>query len=290
MQVIQWSQPERRIPPADAEAFFRRPLDRPVLFNFATSRLEMAPHAGAFSLKLVLKGRETYGFGRRQVTLAPGELMLVPEGCEYSSLITAPAESLSVFLPTAEAAGLWRQGTADHAVLLDDDGPALPSRPDPLPLARTAGPAARRLMGRLTAALRAQDVAGTEEAAKGLLVEAARRWRGLDLHAALPAVRRAAAREELIGRVLRARDMIEDLRGVDCRIEALAAAARLSPYHFLRTFKEVLGATPGGYARRVRLRHARELERLGLAAAQVARATGYGSSASLRRAVRRTEA
>jgi AraC-like DNA-binding protein len=39
-------------------------------------------------------------------------------------------------------------------------------------------------------------------------------------------------------------------------LEALAQEARLSPYHFLRTFERLTGLTPHQYVRRARLREA----------------------------------
>jgi transcriptional regulator GlxA family with amidase domain len=49
---------------------------------------------------------------------------------------------------------------------------------------------------------------------------------------------------------------IEDAPSVAFSIRGMAQDARLSPYHFLRTFESLTGVTPHQYVRRVRLRHA----------------------------------
>jgi len=63
-------------------------------------------------------------------------------------------------------------------------------------------------------------------------------------------------RPSTVARVTRAVRMIEEHHGEDLTIARLAHEARLSPYHFLRTFEGVTGVTPHQYARRMRLRDA----------------------------------
>jgi AraC family transcriptional regulator len=70
---------------------------------------------------------------------------------------------------------------------------------------------------------------------------------------------RSATREELYKRVLRGRDFL--LSSLDERV-SLAAAARaacLSPYHFLRVFRDAFGSTPHQYLTQQRLGRARSL-------------------------------
>jgi AraC family transcriptional regulator len=57
-------------------------------------------------------------------------------------------------------------------------------------------------------------------------------------------------------RVARVVRMIENEEDVPQDLNSLALVARLSPYHFLRTFEEVTGTTPHQYLIRVRLRRA----------------------------------
>lgn len=71
----------------------------------------------------------------------------------------------------------------------------------------------------------------------------------------------------------------------DLSVEALAARVQLSPRHFARAFSAETGMTPGRYVDRVRLEAARRLlEDTGGTVESVARACGYGTTESMRRA------
>ncbi|MQS36352.1 GlxA family transcriptional regulator [Streptomyces katsurahamanus] len=71
----------------------------------------------------------------------------------------------------------------------------------------------------------------------------------------------------------------------DLSVPALAARARLSPRHFARAFRAETGVTPGRYAERVRLEHARRLlEETADGVEEISRAAGYGTPEAMRRA------
>lgn len=67
-------------------------------------------------------------------------------------------------------------------------------------------------------------------------------------------------------------------------LEQLAAVAGLSPFHFLRSFKAQLGATPQQQLMALRLFEAKRLLGLGQAPAEVAAAVGLADQAHLTRA------
>jgi AraC family transcriptional regulator len=285
LRIVSWSQAERRIAADEASDFYDSRLVEPWLFHFTTSRLRLEPHGGAFSLKLVLRGAEDYDFGRRRVRLRPGQLMFAGSGRAYGSEIGTPTESLSLFLPDDEAARLWHDSSAPHERVID--APAQGPAPTPPPIAWRAHDGARQALADLRHTLGWDDRAATELAAETLLAEAARGWRRAAPVDALTGPRRAATREELLARAMRARDLIEDLGGVGCDLDRLAAAACLSRYHFLRVFREAYGCTPGHFARRTRLARAQAALAAGTAPALVARDHGYSRPGSLRRAGRR---
>ncbi|MFE5591105.1 GlxA family transcriptional regulator [Streptomyces sp. NPDC056549] len=73
--------------------------------------------------------------------------------------------------------------------------------------------------------------------------------------------------------------------GADLSVDSLAARARLSPRHFARAFHAETGIPPGRYVDRVRLEHARRLlEETSGGVEEVARASGYGTPETMRRA------
>lgn len=90
-------------------------------------------------------------------------------------------------------------------------------------------------------------------------------WEELGLQIAAESIRLAGAvtpREDgspaAIWRVTRAIRRIENEPAGELTLEALAAEAGLSPFHFLRIFERLTGATPHQYVMRARLREAAE--------------------------------
>lgn len=286
MRIVSWSRNERRIAGEEASDFFDRPLTEPWLFHFTTSHLRVDRHAGAFSLKLILAGEEGYGFGRRSVRLRPGRLLFAAAGREYDSDIGSPSESLSIFLPDAQAAAYWTECRGDHDRLIDaspDEAPASPPA-----VAWRGGVAVARQTERLRRALAEGDDAA--EVAFDLLLAAGRTWHRPAPLRSLGGPGGAAVREELLQRVMRARDLILDRGGIGCRLDLLADAACLSRFHFLRAFSEAFGRTPGEVARAVRIERAAAVLETGRGAAEAAKLAGYSRASSLRRAQSRSAA
>lgn len=76
--------------------------------------------------------------------------------------------------------------------------------------------------------------------------------------AQVPAAR-ATTREELYRRLTRARDFMHASLSQPLSLEAIAGQVYLSPYHFLRSFKQVFGQTPHAYLTQKRLERAQFL-------------------------------
>ncbi len=68
--------------------------------------------------------------------------------------------------------------------------------------------------------------------------------------------RSTPAEPSSVARVTRVLRMIENDQGMGEELTCLAQVARLSPYHFLRTFERLTGTTPHQYVLRMRLRRA----------------------------------
>lgn len=68
-----------------------------------------------------------------------------------------------------------------------------------------------------------------------------------------------STREELIRRLLIAKDYIHEHYARPISLDELSLQCALSKYHFLRTFKEAFGITPNQYIKKIRLEKARQL-------------------------------
>lgn len=113
-----------------------------------------------------------------------------------------------------------------------------------LPPIRELAPVAARAL----ALQSCEPVVDGEELAVRVAAQSLEIARGLV--ASRPADAGAMAR---VSRVIR---MIEHDPDIPHDLRSLARVARLSPYHFLRTFERVSGTTPHQYLLRMRLRHA----------------------------------
>jgi transcriptional regulator GlxA family with amidase domain len=98
-----------------------------------------------------------------------------------------------------------------------------------------------------------------------------------------------------LGAQVAARDPLRDLQAwivehpdEDHAVERLAARVAMSPRHFARVFRDDVGCTPAAYVESVRVEVARRLlEQTGSSVADVARAAGFGTPETLRRAFAR---
>jgi AraC-like DNA-binding protein len=271
VSVVRWIRDDRRLCSQEVDGAFDEARARLQVFAFATRRLAVEPHAGNFSLKVVLSGRERYTIDGDPVTLEPGSMLLVNGGERYASAIEdVPTTALACFLP-------------DDAVARLPEIVPRPFRPSPA-------------LHQLTRALAAEtwQAAQPDHAAVAALVdevvalavpECLRRFRPGSLG---PLARRRRTERDLLVRVARARDYIDERRGRGVALNALAAVACVSKFHLLRAFTAAVGMTPAAYARECRLRHARERLQRGHEVRATARLLGYASPSTLNRALRRS--
>lgn len=285
MIIDVWQAPSGEISEAAASEFFDKPLRQNHAFLFETGRLALGRHRGALSLKLVLAGRERYWLGGQAVNVKPGNLLLVNAGQAYRSEITTPTRSLSLFYRAEDAAEIGYFHQRDTDGLIDEETPARSALE--VPQVRIGySPATRDALTGLLAAIDGRDLSASEQTSLSLLSAALIDAGRLVPKTALADVRRRSTRTELISRAGRAREFIEDRRGVACSLDRLVEISCLSKYHLLRVFKAVFGQTPAVYARALRLEAARRALARGHRPERVARRSGYASAEVLRRALR----
>ena len=286
MDFVEWRAPTREIGSAEASSFFDAALPETTIFRYSTERFRIVPHTGAFSLKLVHAGQERYQFSSRSVNLSAGHWLLINADQTYSSRIDHPTCSTSIFFRAEDVASIIRTGRETTERLLDN-----PEEPGDMPyVAQTAVPdvaLTRKHSFALTTALDNGDTDSAEYVSNLLLHTALETTLTLTPPELLASICRRATRDEILSRLLRARQCIDDQKGVGCQLDELAAIACLSKYHFLRVFTQAFGQTPMMYARRKRLEVAREALAKGEDIERVARKAGYRNKHTFKRACRR---
>jgi AraC family transcriptional regulator len=235
-----------------------------VLDNAEQAEVDLPP-ADEQVLVLVSAGTKTIesrqGARWRRAGYGPGSIGLTAPGHATRIRWHGPARTLTthVHLPGAlvdrTALELWgkdatRLGRPD-ALAVED--PVLASVAEALSAAALAG----------------ADELYAESAAAFLAVHL------LTRHAAAPQPRELG-REEL--RTRRAVQFIRDNHHLPLTLADMAAAADLSPFHFLRVFKAATGQTPYRYLTRVRVERAcRHLERGDLSVTEIAQVCGFAT-------------
>jgi len=285
MQIVEVQRSALRVTRA-GDTFYNRPLAEITLFRMTVDRAEVEPHTGAFSLKTVLGGSERYDFARRSLRVHVGQSLLVNAGETYASEIEGPCCSLAIFYRSADVASAARALSDDPPHLLDrpyEDG----HRPEVAQIILEQGHALRDKLAQLVRTMNQSDAEDVEAASRAVLESALSQSLGLFPPRALADIVKRSTRDELLGRVLRARTAIYDRQGQDCALDELAALACLSKFHFLRVFAEAFGETPLAMARRIRLESAIRALKSGAPLPSVARQAGFRSLNAFRRALRR---
>jgi AraC-like DNA-binding protein len=284
-------------PPTPANAAFRRWFyerwgRENALVVGRARRAEFAPFTQALSIKRAWGGHEDYALGAQRLAVDDRRLLVLNDGAHYGSRIAnpRPVTSLAVFFRPAMASELAAAARQSPAALLDDPRPA--TRPAP-GFAEHLRPADGKLEAQLVhlrdAALAGADDEGwLEERLQALLwtlLDAEAGWRRRSLR--LAALSRSA-HAELLARIDRAADFLLSELGRTLTLDDAAAAAGLSKYHLVRTFRAVHGRTPMAFLARARAERAQGL--LGqstLTLDEVAARCGFGSRQTLFRQLRR---
>jgi AraC-like DNA-binding protein len=227
----------------------------------------------------------------RRVRVDDDTFLILNAGRTYGSLIDAinPVHSFSVFFGPGLAQGVQDALSRTTESLLDDpsaDRPPPPEFDERLrEHERTVTPVLRDIQ-------QVVDAGGGEDAwleerlhllmARMLRLQG-REWRACE---AISAARRTT-RRELHRRVGLGVTFIHTHFHEPIGLEDVARAAHLSPFHFLRTFRQVYGLTPSSYLNRKRTLAALRLIRQSeWTLTQIAELVGFGSRSTLYRHLR----
>jgi AraC-like DNA-binding protein len=247
---------------------------------------------GAFSLKWIPKGVARYGVDRAQHLLSGDKVLFLharqPYEVEFRN--RGGNESLCVFFSQRifeEALADRRDDPAIRRLLQSGD------ICDPLQFTDIVfrppvelGTALRRLRHSICKLDRRPE--RLEEILLSLLTDFVMISHDhLRLAENVPA-KRATTRRLLLGRLQRAKEMIEDFQGRPLALDELAQATSLSKFHLLRLFKATFNVLPLEYADRCRVNRGKALLRhTPLSIGQVAELLGYESQSAFARMFRR---
>ena len=227
---------------------------------------------GAFSIALVTDGNFQYRSVQGSALMTPGSLMLGNQGaCFECGHQHTRGDRCLAFHFSAEMFESIVSGVPG-ATRLMLAAPRLPPVPS--------------VLGVLAAAQALRDGGGTPEEFRELALRLAGTvYATLHDNTSRPP-RAPTARDER--RVAAALHRIEAQHGTRIPVDELAAAAAVSPFHFLRIFEQVVGVTPGQYMLRRRLcRAAVRLRRSNDAIAAVALDCGFDDLSTFNRQFRR---
>lgn len=285
MRIIKWEKSAHALTQAGIDKFYGAPLQTATAFKFKTKKLDVPPHGGAFSMKTVLSGEEHYRIGKRTVKLATGQMMFINAGETYSSRISAETESVSVFVPEDERI------SAISSILPFDDNLPNDSANHFSSVAQivfTPDGVSKPLLKKLIASLDSDNQDDAMDYTRLLLLHALRNLFDIAPFSSLSQVKKRTTRDELLQRLARARNRIDETNGDDADLDDLANLACLSKFYFLRLFTETFGEPPSAYARRLRLSKAVNSLKNGSEISIAARKAGYGDIRAFRRACKRT--
>lgn len=228
----------------------------------------------AFSIALVTDGNFQYRTAQGSALMTPGSLMLGNQGAcfECGHQHTRGDRCLAFHFSPEIFESIVAGVPGARRLVLDEP------RLAPVP----------SVLGVLAAAqaLRDADGGGTPEEFRELALHLAGAVCTTLNESASRPPRAPTWRDER--RVAAALRRIEERHGARISMDELAAAAAVSPFHFLRIFEQVVGVTPGQYMLRMRLRRAAvNLRRSDDAIAAVASDCGFADLSTFNRQFRR---
>ena len=252
-------------------------------------------HPTRLSLRWVTQGRYTYEIQGRRYVLTPGNVLITEDGATYNSISTTGVrtESLSVTFHRTMVLDVLQNSRASQERLLDQNGHIIQSQEvtfftHTFPV---TGPLTQILL-RFQCLTQGEQPAGMNfhtlffEAMSEMIIHEGKARREM---LAIPSVK-AATREELYRRLNLAREHIHANQAEELNLETIAAQAYLSPFHFLRLFKQAFGMTPHQYVLELRLEKARQVlhnRRNDVPLARLALDCGFNEVSSFTKAYKR---
>jgi AraC-like DNA-binding protein len=253
-------------PPTARSAAFRRDFYRRwghenCVVSGNAKRADYGFFRQTLSIKCVARGHENYFVDRRRITVSDETFLVLNEGREYASSLNNPTQAYSFSI-------FFRPGIAQEVAgaLRSPIDAALENGPNSRLASIEFNESLRHHDSKITPVLRfiqknvangVRDEAWLEEQCQ-FLVE--RMILGQEPPTQLFGAGLGGAsrprRVEIARRLEWATDFMHSNLASDITLEDIAAAARLSRFHFLRLFTSAHGRTPTAFLRELRMRRA----------------------------------
>jgi AraC-like DNA-binding protein len=259
-------------------------VSRIVVQNGRAREFGLYEPEGAFSLKWIPRGAALYGVDRLRHRLSGDDVLLLNAGQPYELefLDRSGTESLCLFFSDPLVREAWSMNRACRP-----SQASLPEFPDIVFRAQPVLATELAALRRETSDPQMPPQRLEEQLLLLLerLIETSQDHRRL-LHR-VPAERLRTQRM-LLGRLQRARQLIEDTVGTMPTLDDLAAASGLSKFHMLRAFKAAFGSTPLKYAEACKINRAMLLLKdTRQSVGDIAAAVGYESQSAFTRSFAR---
>jgi AraC-like DNA-binding protein len=260
--------------------FYRRWGKENCIVSGTSRHAEYSVFRQTLSIKCIAHGKETYFVGRRRVTVSDETFLVLNEGREYASSLIAPTDaySFSVFFRPGFAQEIAGGSQRSLRAALDDGPSAVTAAIEFDESLKhhdsSISPVLRFIQRHIATGVR--DEGWLEEQCQFLLERlVSAHWQRLPAFAAALADARRPQRAEVSRRLMWATDFMHAHLDEELTLEDIAAAARLSRFHFLRVFQRAHGRTPMDFLRDLRMRRALTLlDSTGLGVTEIAEKVG----------------
>jgi AraC family transcriptional regulator len=270
----------------------KAPLQEKSLFSAQAFRHYGRAEHPLLSVKSMFNGRAIYTVGRARFAVEERGYLVLNDNQAYEIEINSPTkvESFIVYFPHGWAADVLRALTTPTDRLFDlpdkDDTPPVHFFERFSPDDDFVSPELRRLRRAHNRGAIANGV--LEELLRGLLVSMLKAQRSQVREMEGLNALRLSTRQELWRRLNRGRDFIRAGFENALNLQDMAAAASLSPFHFLRVFKSAFGISPHQFLSACRMERAKFLlERTDMPVTDVCLAIGFESLGTFSSSFRR---
>ncbi|MEL6655911.1 MAG: AraC family transcriptional regulator [Bacteroidota bacterium] len=259
---------EQLIPALPGQNYCSRHQQRPEAvksnaFLLRAKKLQSDLHQSRWAFRAVLHGYQLLESNAYRHSLHASNYLITPQGADYRTEIAAEqdVEVLVVgFHPRffLQAFGQWERNSSQ---LLDNPEPANHELPVLWETAYERTPVFDALLSRIKTTIEVQSSSAEEleELYTDLVNNIAANHTETNKLAELIPAKKPFVRTELFRRLRLARDYMESQLDQTLNLEQIAAAACLSPFHFLRLFRATFRLSPMQFLAQARLQKAQYL-------------------------------